>query len=139
MPHPVVDAAFKARIAANFTTIPTIGIPPERTEPPSDGSAFIVIQYPVVNGEKPVLGRRFFEEGAARIVFNIPRGPAEYDAQQTWIPTVASLFRDRRDELNVSGLQTFTPDGPITNDTNDDGNFVSYSLIVPYRYQFNDA
>lgn len=138
MPSPAVDTAFKARIAANFTTIPTIGIPPERTEPPN-GSSFIVIQYPVVNGLKPVIGRRFFEEGAARIVFNVTKGPAEYDAQQTWMPAIASLFRDKSaKDLNVPGLQTFTPDGPITNDTNDDGDFVSYSLIVPYRYQFND-
>lgn len=139
MPTPAVDAAFKARIAANFTTIPTVGIPVERIEPPSDGSSFMVIQYPVVNGDKPTLGRRFFEEGAARIVFNIAKGPAEYDAQQTWIPAVASLFRDKSArDLNVAGLQTFTPDGPVTNDTNDDGQFVSFSLIVPYRYQFND-
>ncbi len=136
MPSPAVDAAFKARIAANFTTIPTIGVS-GRTEPPSDGSSFVVLQYPVVNGEKPSIGRRFFEDGAARIVFNVQKGPAEYDAQQTWIPAVAALFRDKSaSDLNVAGMQTFTPDGPITNDTNDDGNFVSFSLIVPYRYQY---
>lgn len=134
MPSPAVDAAFKARIAASFTTIPTIGVNGV-TEPPSSGS-FVVIQYPVVNGDKPVIGRRFFEEGAARIVVNVEKGPAEYDAQQTWLPALASLFRDRDIAARV---ETFTPDGPITNDTNDDGMFVSYSLIVPYRYQFDDA
>lgn len=135
MPSPAVDAAFKARIAANFTTIPTIGVN-DRTEPPSDGSSFVVIQYPVVNGDKPVLGRRFFEEGAARIVVNAAKGPAETDAKDTWVPALATLFRDR--DLG-GGLETFTPSGPILNDANDDGQFVSYSLIVPYRYQFDDA
>lgn len=135
MPAPAVDAAFKARIAANFTTIPTIGVN-NVTEPPSDGSSYVVIQYPVVNGNKPVLGRHFFEEGGARIVVVATKGPAEYDAQATWIPALASLFRDR--DLGV-GLETFTPDGPITNDANDDGAYVSFSLIVPYRYQFDDA
>lgn len=133
MPHPNVDAGFKARIAANFTTIPTIGVN-DVTEPPANAS-FVVIQYPVVNGEKPVLGRYFFEEGAARIVVNAAKGPAENDAQATWIPALATLFRDRK---LGGGLETFTPDGPIVNDANDDGQFVSYSLIVPYRYQFAD-
>lgn len=135
MPAPAVDAAFKARIAANFTTIPTIGVSGV-TEPPSNGSSFVVIQYPVVNGEKPVLGRYFFEEGAARIVVNAAKGPAETDAQATWVPALASLFRDRK---LGGGIETFTPDGPIVNDAIDDGAFVSYSLIVPYRYQSADA
>lgn len=135
MPHPAVDTAFKARIAANFTTIPTIGVNGV-TEPPSDGSSFVVIQYPVVNGDKPVLGRRFFEEGAARIVINAARGPAQNDAEATWAPALASLFRDRK---LGGGIETFTPDGPIINDANDDGQYFSLSLIVPYRYQFDDA
>jgi hypothetical protein len=137
VPSPVVESAFKARIAANFTTIPTIGVN-DRMEPPSDGSSFIVIQYPVVNGDKPSIGRRFFEEGAARIVFNVQKGPAESDAHNTWMPTVKALFLEKSaSDLGVAGLQTFVPDGPVTNDTNDDGNFVSFSLIVPYRYQYN--
>lgn len=134
MAHPTVDAAFKARIAANFTTIPFIGISGV-SEPPSSGS-FGVIQYPVANGEKPSIGRRFFEEGGARIVLNVEKGPAEYDATNTWIPALASLFRDRQ---ITTGLETFTPDGPFITDDIDDGNFVLYSLIVPYRYQFDDA
>lgn len=135
MPHPNVDAGFKARIAANFTTIPFIGVNNVNV-PPSDGSSFGVIQYPVADGEKPTLGRRYFEDGAARIVVNVQAGPAENDARDTWLPALASLFRDR---AISSGLETFTPDPPILNDANDDGNYVSYSLIVPYRYQFNDA
>lgn len=134
MPIPAVDAAFKARIAANFTTIPTVGINGVG-EPPSNGSSFIVLQYPVVNGDKPVLGRRFFEEGTLRIVINVVRAYADTDGA-SWAATLASLFRDR----NLgSGLETFTPNGPITNDAIDDGDFVELAVIVPYRYQFDDA
>lgn len=134
MPTPAVDTAFKARIAANFTTIPTIGVN-NVSEPPSDGTSFIVLQYPVVNGEKPVIGRRFFEEGALRIVINVVRAYAETDGA-SWAATLASLFRDR--SLG-SGLETFTPSGPIINDAIDDGDFVELAVIVPYRYQFDDA
>lgn len=133
MPAPAVDTAFKARIAANFTTIPTLGLPGGRTEPPSDGSSFVVLQYPVVNGEKPGIGRRFFEEGALRIVINAVRAVADTDGA-AWAATLASLFRDRK---LGSGLQTFTPNGPIINDSVDLGDFVELSIIVPYRYQFD--
>lgn len=133
MPAPAVDAAFKARVAANFTTVRTIGVNGV-SEPPSDGSSFIVLQYPVVNGEKPVIGRRFFEEGTLRIVINVVRAYAETDGA-AWAATLASLFRDKK---LGNGLQTFTPNGPITNDAIDDGDFVELAVIVPYRYQFND-
>lgn len=134
MPSPAVDAAFKARILANFTTIPFIGVNGV-TEPPTDGSSFGVIQYPVVNGEKPGIGRRFFEEGGARIVINAVRNIADADGM-TWVATVKSLFNNR----NLGGgIETFTPDGPITNDAIDDADFVELAVIVPYRYQFDDA
>lgn len=134
MPTPAVDTAFKARIAANFTTIPTVGVN-NVTEPPTDGSSFVVLQYPVVIGEKPILGRRFFEEGALRIVINVNRAIADTDGM-SWAATLASLFRDRD---ITAGLETFTPNGPITNDAIDDANYVEFVIIVPYRYQFNDA
>lgn len=134
MPTAAVDAAFKARIAANFTTIPTVGVNGV-TEPPTDGSSFIVLQYPVVIGEKPVIGRRFFEEGTLRIVINVVRQIAETDGA-SWAATLASLFRDRD---ITTGLETFTPNGPITNDAIDDANYVELAVIVPYRYQFDDA
>lgn len=132
MPAPAVDTAFKARIAANFTTIPTIGVNGV-VEPPSNGTSFVVLQYPVVNGEKPGIGRRFFEEGALRIVINAVRAVADTDGA-AWAATLASLFRDRK---LGSGLQTFTPNGPIINDAVDLGDFVELSVIVPYRYQYD--
>lgn len=134
MPAPAVDAAFKARLAQYWTATPVIGVNGV-TQAPTDGSSFMVVQYPVVNGEKPVVGRRFFEEGAARLVLNVEKSIADVDGA-SWAATLASLFRDRK---LSSGIETFTPSGPITNDAIDDGQYVEVAVIVPYRYQFDDA
>lgn len=135
MPSPAVSAGFNAYIGANFTAIPTIGV--NASEPPSDGSSYMVPQYPVVNGRKPGIGRRFFEDGAVRLVINAVRAIAETDGE-TWAATVAGLFRDKSSrDLNVAGLQTFTPNGPIVDDSVDLGDFVELAVIVPYRYQFD--
>lgn len=132
MPSPIVDAAFKSRLEANWTATPAIGVG-DVNVPPSDGSSFLVVQYPVVNGNKPTLGRRYFEDGAARLVLNVERSIYEVDGY-SWASVLASLFRDRK----FGGIQTFTPSGPIVNDAIQDGNLVELSVIVPYRYQFDD-
>lgn len=132
MPSAAVDAAFKARLASDWTTSPVIGMNGV-TEPPSDQNAFLVVQYPVINGEKPVLYGRYFEEGAARMVLNVRSGLA-LDVVLPWADTLASLFREFK---NGAGFETFTPSAPTINDANDDGNWFELSVIVPYRYQFN--
>jgi hypothetical protein len=133
MPSAVVEAAFQARLYEY-----TLGDPPVISaivsgQPSNTDDAFIVIQYPVVNGSKPTIGRHYFEEGAARFVLNVRR-TAEMDAALGIADDLASIFRDR----NFHGIETFTPSPPIINDTSNDGNWFSLSVIVPYRYQFDD-
>jgi len=79
MPSAVVEAAFQARLYEY-----TLGDPPVISaivsgQPRNSDQAFIVLQYPVVNGSKPTIGRHYFEEGAARFVLNVRR-TAEMDA-----------------------------------------------------------
>jgi hypothetical protein len=133
MPSAVVEAAFQARLYEY-----TLGDPPVISaivsgQPSNDHDAFIVIQYPVVNGSKPTIGRRYFEEGAARFVLNVRR-TAEMEAALGIADEIASIFRDRK----FHDIETFTPSPPIVNDTTNDGNWLSLSVIVPYRYQFDD-
>jgi hypothetical protein len=133
MPSAVVEAAFQARLYEY-----TLGDPPVFSaivagQPNNSHDAFIVIQYPVVNGSKPTIGRHYFEEGGARIVLNVRR-TAEMDAALSLADGIADIFRDRQ----FHGIETFTPDPPIVNDTSNDGNWFSLSVIVPYRYQFDD-
>lgn len=133
MPSAAVESAFRTRLATGWTYAPIIDAN-ERMEAPSDGSAFAIIQYPVSSNSRPALARRRFEEGTARIVINIPVGSGLSD----WLvkaDAAAALFRG--DQLRFSGVEVFEPSPPIINDDNEDGNFFSLAVIIPYRYQFD--
>jgi hypothetical protein len=132
MPHPAVDAAFKSRLSSYWTATPFIGV--DGATIPPNGESFGVLQYPIVTGTRPTLGRRFFEEGVARLVLNVERAFATTDGY-TWAADLAKLFRAQR---LGGGLETFAPDGPIVNDAIDNGNYIELAVLVPYRYQFDD-
>lgn len=136
MPSATVDAAFKARLAASWdvASYPVIGVNGV-TEPPDPSSknAFVVVQYPIQDGQKPVVHGKFFEEGAARLVLNV-KSTLALDVVLPWADTLATLFREYRPG---GGFETFVPSAPIINDANDDGNWLELAVIVPYRYQFS--
>jgi hypothetical protein len=135
MPSAAVEAAFRTRLASGWTETVILGVN-EVFTPPSDGSPFALIQYPVVDASRPVLSKRRFEEGAARIVVNAPTGAGLAD----WlvkVDTISALFRG--DKLKFDGVEVFEPSPPIINDDNEDGNYFSLAVVVPYRYQFDVA
>ncbi|MCH2220045.1 MAG: hypothetical protein MK097_06945 [Dechloromonas sp.] len=131
----MVEAAFRMRMEAMFPTIYMIGAN-GRTTPPDDGREFVVIQYPVHESSRPMLTKRRFEEGAARIVYNAKSG-TELASVLTQVDAIAAAFRG--DRLKFDGVEVFEPNGPIVNDENDDGNYFETAVIVPYRYQFDVA
>lgn len=134
MPSAAVHAAVKARLEAQWTIGPVIGINGVTDKPdPTVENSFMAVQYPVVNADKPVLHGRYFEEGVVRFVLNVNSGLA-HDVVLPWADTLATLFLEFK---NGSGFETFVPSAPIVNDQNDDGNWFELSVIVPYRYQFN--
>ena len=133
MPSAAVEAAFQARyfetLGIDPPVIPAIVV----GQPDNTYDAFVVIQYPVVNGLKPALQRHYLEEGAARLVLNVRRSMEMEDALAI-ADNIAEAFRDRE----FHGVETFTSSPPIVNDSTNDGNWFSLSVIVPYRYQFDD-
>jgi hypothetical protein len=133
MPSAAVEFAFQARLFEATSGDPPVIPAIVSGQPPNGEDAFIIAQYPVVNGSKPVLGRHYFEEGAARLVLNVRRSLEMADAL-AMADDLASVFRDRK----FHGIESFTPSPPIVNDTSNDGNWFSLSVIVPYRYQFED-
>lgn len=131
MPSKAVASAFSATLGTTWNGIPVVSVD-TIPAPPDDAEAFIVVQFPVVNSTQPVLGRTFFEEGAARIVLNIKEGIGLAQGLE-WADGLAALFRV---DWIGAGIQTFAPDPPIIDDTNDQGNWFTFAVIVPFRHQF---
>jgi len=133
MPSAAVEAAFQARYFEETANDPPLFSAIIAGQPDNGLDAFVILQYPVVNGIKPVLSRHYFEEGVARFVLTVRR-TVEMNAALAIADDLAAIFRDRK----FHDIETFTPDPPIMNDTSNDGNWISLSVIVPYRYQFDD-
>ncbi len=133
MPSRAVAQAVDARLIANWTATPIIPYDTQ-AQPPDNAEAFVVVQYPVVNGIRPMLGRTFWEEGAIRIVLNVKRGVGQPQADE-WSDTLKHIFRG----VKFDHIECLVPDGPIVDDTIEDGNWVEYSIVVPYRFEFVSA
>lgn len=129
----VSDAVF-ARLASGFNhpEIPVIK-PNETTQTPSDGSRFLVVQFPLAIEDVQSLGstsnRLFREEGAFRFVLHgkVNEGTA---ALMPLIEELRTLFRG----VEFSGVITYAPSPPVEHDANDDGNYYALSTSVPYDY-----
>lgn len=132
MPTKAVADLFEQRLVEQWTQTPIISY--DTIAEPPDVPAFVVQQYPVVQGLKPVVGRRFFEEGVYRIVLNVRRGIGLAQGL-TWTDELLSIFRSFK--FPSGQLETFAPDGPIIDDNSEEGDWIVYSLLFPYRYQFD--
>ncbi len=132
MPSKAVADAVEARLAAHWTA--TTVVPYDTQAEPGTEDAFLVVQYPVVNASRPVLSRFFWEEGGIRLVLNVRRGIG-LSQGLAWADTLATLFRD----VKFDGVETFPPSAPIVDDNTEDGEWLSFAVIVPYRYQFTSA
>jgi hypothetical protein len=138
MPSAVVESAFRMRLEANWNIADGVILGSNEVfQAPSDGSPFVIIQYPVAQNIRPYLKTKRFEEGAARIIYNAKKnaglpGPlAKADA-------IATAFRGDRLKIgSSSNVEVFEPSPTIINDDNEEGNYFELAVIVPYRYQFN--
>lgn len=133
MPRKAVADAFEARLVANWTATPIIPYDTQ-AQPPDNAEGFVVLQYPVANGERPLLERRWWEDGAVRVVLNVLRGIGLAQGL-AWSDELADIFR----AVKFDGVETFVPDGPVIDDTIENGNWVEYSIIVPYRFEYLDS
>lgn len=133
MPLKPVNDAVMTRLSANWTH-PEIPIIPYDTirEPPPGTFAFVVVQFPVAMGVRPTLGRTFWEDGVVRLVLNVVTGTG-LDQVLVWTDELAAIFR----ELPITEhLVCFETDGPVITDDIDDGQWISYSVAIRYRFQY---
>ncbi len=102
-------------------------------DPPADGSAWYVVQYPVATelhiGMASVGNRSFREMGTIRIVLSIPRGQGQAQGLG-WLDELRALFR----AAQFGGVTCFAPSPPINNDANDQGAYWVLSSSIPYYF-----
>lgn len=131
MASKLVEDAVSAYLAANWSNSAILA-ENDQAEAPADGSAFIILQFPVANTSRVALGNRAYrEEGGFRIVINVERGSGT-DTIREWGATLVSLFRD----VEFSGVHCLVPADPFTDDQSDKGNFFQGAIIVPYWFNF---
>lgn len=125
----VVDA-FAAQIAAVWSNTPIIG-PNSTATPPSDGSPFLIYEFPVAREDQISLGapgaRVFREEGAVRLVLLAPIGVG-LDPYQGWMDALRASFRG----VKFSGVNTWAPGPPIINEESSRGSYFEISTAIPF-------
>lgn len=128
----VVDAV-EARLASMWTDCPILGVNLD-SEAPADGSAHVIVQYPVANEQQISIGvpgaNVWREEGIIRFVINTERGGGETKALQ-WADDLGTIFRGK----TFSGVTCWEVSSPRIDDGNDQGNF--FQAFVNCRY-WND-
>lgn len=120
--------AIRARLAANWTLTPILGLNAD-TQTPGDGSGWVRIHFPVVADRKTTLGMDFRETGSARIIVATPIGDG-LDISNAWCDQIAAIFRGQR----FDGVECYAPS---IREGVDFGSYFEAAVIVPYRYDFS--
>ncbi|QDM32094.1 hypothetical protein FNL55_12680 [Tardiphaga sp. vice352] len=129
----VIDAV-EARLGAIWDGLPVFG-PNSEGEPPSDGTPFLMVQYPISNARRVTVNARIYrEEGGFRIVLNEARGFGLEKTTQR-CEALANLFSDQ----SFDGVVCQVPSSPFIDDDNEDGNYFQTSIVVPYTFNFTGA
>lgn len=129
-----VVGAVRDRIAANWTDAPLYDENSEGSTP-EDGSPFIQLQFPFSDNNRISFGNpgnnTYREEGAFRILIHVPRGSGG-DEGREWAGELAALFLGK----HFDGVETFAPDSASSDDANENGQYFTYAVVVPYRFDY---
>lgn len=138
MANTAVTTAVAARVAANWSHTPIIGLNSTGVVP-DDGSAFLQVLYPVANELRISEGQPganlHKEEGAFVVVLNIPAGIGTNPVATPWETRFEALKAAFR-SIIFAGIETTAIDGPAFNDKSDDGAYFQMSFAVSYIYYF---
>ena len=126
----VVDAV-EARLTALWTECPVIGMNTVG-EPPADGSDYLLVQYPVADDERIAVNQGLYREtGGIRFVLHMQRGFG-IAAALARSEALTALFRDQ----SFGGVITQTPSSAFLDNSNEDGNYLVLSLVVPFTHNY---
>lgn len=134
MADAVVIAAVKARQAAGWTTAPFV-YPNEPFSPPSDGSTFVQVDFPLAESDQASLGapgaNKFRDMGTVRFIVNTITGSGTELATQ-YAGELADLFRAQV----FGGVITYAPSPPVY--LGAEGMHAAWSISVPYKYDHQE-
>lgn len=128
-----VMTAVETRLAANWTHTPIRTQNAADGSVPSDGNAFLFVDYPVAVEDQASIGspgaNLWRETGGFRIAIAIPIG-AGIDPWAARIDTLRGVFRGKV----FDGVRTYQASPPIEDGETDDGAFYVLSFAVAYDY-----
>lgn len=131
MARQAVVNAVEARLGTSWTLLPVVGMV-RKAERFDESASFLSVQYPVANTTRIGVGERLYrEEGGIRLVLQMNRGEDPARMMQ-WADQLADLFRDQ----TFDGVRCLQPTSPFIDDSNDEGNFYSLSIVVPYTFEY---
>ncbi|SHF02541.1 hypothetical protein SAMN02745157_1465 [Kaistia soli DSM 19436] len=142
MPLAGVVAAVEGRLADFWSRCPVRGFQSDDGSAPLDGSAFLEVQYPYASSDQITIGapgnNMFREEGAFRLVLNVPRDTNGRADALPWSDELAALFRSKHfgGIPGLTGITTWSPSSPVIDDATDDGNYLVLAIAVPYQANF---
>lgn len=132
MAEPAVVEAVENRLIENFSAATIKGL--TGGDIPQDGSAFVTLQFPLSDNQQMVLGRKYQESGAFRIIISTERGLEENLKKGLfWAKQISDVYRTQR----FGGVKSWTPSIGRLDDDNDDGNYYVLSVVVPYTFTYN--
>lgn len=131
MAHSQIVAAFRARLADNWTNCPVLTDTNVTDDLPS--MPFLQLMFPVSNAWQASVGAPsnnvWREEGGALLILNVERNSGA-DAWLPWIDELAQLFRGK----NFDGVQTYAPTSAYYDDDNEEGQAFQLRLAVPFDF-----
>lgn len=123
--------AIRARLAANWTSSVILGLN-LTTQTPADGSSWVRVTFPVASDMKTALGPNYRESASALITVATQIGDG-LETSNVWCESIAAIFRGQK----FDGVDCAFA-APSIREGVDDGSYFTASVIVPYRYDYND-
>lgn len=131
MAHKTVEEAVEARLRALWTECDVFTENFE-TQTPSDGSPFLLLQFPVSQVARWPINQRYYREvGGFRIVICLPTGTG-MDTMREWGEQLRLMFLDE----SFDGVNCRAPTDPFTDDRSTDGAIFMGAMVVPYDFAF---